>query len=856
MNTLKAKVLLVFFISISFIVFSKEKIKSKTDESTRWELGQNSDIVWNVARDKKLPHSDHLEMSGRKVSVIVTYEIDPGKKLKVNKLSIWPEMILKYDYRSYLKDNYNIEPQISIEGKELSLPNVDEVRFNGILEFNYTKSELQINRRIFPSPDKPIVIDRWEIKNITSKTKEIDVAGVLKTNNFKGEDNNFTIETRIEKQHVALKKGEICIINLVQSASISDEKTLTPDTDKELQARLNFITKINQNLQLQTPDPVLNREFQFSKIRAAESIFDTKMGLVHSPGGERYYGGVWANDQVEYAGPFFAYLGYDAGNEASLNAYKIFMKSMTPEFNPIPSSYEMMGNMVFTGAGDRGDASMYGWGASLYALTSGNQETAKVLWPAIQWCLEYSQRKLTQDGVVASNSDEMEGRVKTGDTNLSTSCLAYGAFTNAALLAKNLNEPQCIIDKYSGIASNLRTAIENYFGADIEGYHTYRYYAGHETLRHWICLPMVMGINDRKEGTMKALFEKLWTPNGLLVENGLNIFWDRATLYALRGIFKGGETELAIDKLKAYSSQRLLGEHVPYPVEAYPEGNQAHLSAESALYCRIYIEGLFGIQPVSFSKFSCTPRLPKVWNEMSLINICAFNTKFSIVVKSVDHVNVNLLILKDGKEIYSKTEKMGNQFIVELDDFKDIVNSKSPKIVMFGNSITQGGNWSELLNRNDIKNSGFSGFTTSHFVWIINENVIKAKPKICFLEGGINDIGVGIPLSRTIENYKNLIDTLNVHKIIPVVQSTLYRVNDNFSKPKIDSLNTFLINYCKSHNAYYLDINSKLSDNKSLLSKYSTDGTHLTYEAYKIWAKEINILLEKVESEINIKNDK
>ena len=135
-----------------------------------------------------------------------------------------------------------------------------------------------------------------------------------------------------------------------------------------------------------------------------------------------------------------------------------------------------MGDKVFKSAGDRGDASMYSWGASLYALTSGNQETAKVLWPAIQWCQEYTQRKITKDGVVASNSGEIESRVKSGNANPSTSCLTYRALTNAALLTKGLNEPQCIIDKYSGIASNLRTAFENYLGADIDGYHNYRYY--------------------------------------------------------------------------------------------------------------------------------------------------------------------------------------------------------------------------------------------------------------------------------------------------------------------------------------------------------------------------------------------
>ena len=46
--------------------------------------------------------------------------------------------------------------------------------------------------------------------------------------------------------------------------------------------------------------------------------------------------------------------------------------------------------------------------------------------------------------------------------------------------------------------------------------------------------------------------------------------------------------------LRAYSTRRLLGEHVPYAVEAWPEGNQRHLAAESALYCRVYRRGCLG----------------------------------------------------------------------------------------------------------------------------------------------------------------------------------------------------------------------------------------------------------------------
>ena len=64
--------------------------------------------------------------------------------------------------------------------------------------------------------------------------------------------------------------------------------------------------------------------------------------------------------------------------------------------------------------------------------------------------------------------------------------------------------------------------------------------------------------------------------------------------------------DIATEKLKYYSARRLLGDHVPYAIEAWPEGSQRHLSAESGLYCRIITEGLFGMKPTGFRSFNLT----------------------------------------------------------------------------------------------------------------------------------------------------------------------------------------------------------------------------------------------------------
>jgi lysophospholipase L1-like esterase len=185
--------------------------------------------------------------------------------------------------------------------------------------------------------------------------------------------------------------------------------------------------------------------------------------------------------------------------------------------------------------------------------------------------------------------------------------------------------------------------------------------------------------------------------------------------------------------------------------------------------------------------------------------------------------------------------------------FKEKINlklfdKKKAKIVMFGDSLTKICKWEDVLNRNDIKNSGVGGTTTSDFVGLIHQNVIAYQPEICFIEGGINDMVVGISLDRIKRNYKSLIDTLVANGITPVVQSTLYQEDNPTSKILVDSLNNFLMDYCSIRGLYYLDINSKLSNDKGLKPEYSENGTHITEKAYAVWGKEINALLHQIES--------
>jgi alpha-glucosidase len=179
--------------------------------------------------------------------------------------------------------------------------------------------------------------------------------------------------------------------------------------------------------------------------------------------------------------------------------------------------------------------------------------------------------------------------------------------------------------------------------------------------------------------------------------------------------------------------------------------------------------------------------------------------------------------------------------------FEVFLEKKTAKIVLFGDSNIKLGNWNNLLKRNDIKNSALGGATTSDLEGMIHKKVLFYKPEICFIQGGINDIVMGVSFSRIKSTYKSLIDTLIAHKITPVVQSTFYQENNPQSKIIVDSINNFLIEYCSIHQLYYLDINSKLSTNSGLKAEYSKDGTHITEKAYEVWSQGILLLLEKIE---------
>jgi hypothetical protein len=624
----------------------------------------------------QLPHKDHVEMSGEQMAFVLRWAINADGVLDLDRSLVFPMLrTIPNDTHASLMHRLNtdITSMVSVEEKSLYNEATKFVEIDGMFRVVSIFDEaVEVERIIFPSMDKPFMCERYVLKNLQDDEVTVYIPEFkqnITTLPECGVDGSYLISASIQGAGTyKLKSGESLTFDAVFQACRLTEAPQVADVDAEYAARRAFVENdIDSALILATPDQVVNTMFRYAKIRASESIFKTSGGYMHAPGGESYYAAIWANDQAEYVNPFFPYLGYAVGNESAMNSFRHFARFMNDEWKPIPSSIIAEGKDIWNGAGDRGDAAMIAYGASRYALAMGDKTVAKELWPLIEWCLEYCDRKLNDGGVVTSDTDELENRFPSGEANLCTSSLYYDALLSSAYLASELAMNPSVAKDYRKKAETLRRNIDSYFAKEMYGYDTYQYYDGNDLLRSWICIPLTVGIMDRAEGTIEALFsEYLWHKDGLLTQQGTSTYWDRSTLYGLRGVYAAGASDLATEKLKYYSHRRLLEDHVPYAIEAWPEGSQRHLSAESGLYCRVLTEGLFGIRPTGLRSFELKPSLPSEWDAISLYNIKAFGSDFSLNVTRREAGKLEITVTPAGGAVKKYLIRNGQSLKVNL----------------------------------------------------------------------------------------------------------------------------------------------------------------------------------------------
>ena len=94
----------------------------------RWSINPNGSISWEVKG--RIPHYDHIEMGGLKVSTVLRYGVNADGSFELNKSMIWPMLrtIPNNTHASLMRRfAWNASDMVSVNGQSLSGEKVTKI---------------------------------------------------------------------------------------------------------------------------------------------------------------------------------------------------------------------------------------------------------------------------------------------------------------------------------------------------------------------------------------------------------------------------------------------------------------------------------------------------------------------------------------------------------------------------------------------------------------------------------------------------------------------------------------------------------------------------------------------------------
>jgi len=164
-------------------------------------------------------------------------------------------------------------------------------------------------------------------------------------------------------------------------------------------------------------------------------------------------------------------------------------------------------------------------------------------------------------------------------------------------------------------------------------------------------------------------------------------------------------------------------------------------------------------------------------------------------------------------------------------------------VVFVGDSITEGGLWSEWLPGVDVINRGISGNTTQDILDRM-PHIVSVRPDKLFLMIGVNDLNKRLGAAVALRNYTTLFDLIDaqlpntevyIQSVLPV--NAVWPLIDN---TQIPILNAALTHHADERGYRYIDLHSVFADAEGALKPdLSNDGIHLLAPGYRLWRSQI-----------------
>jgi lysophospholipase L1-like esterase len=187
--------------------------------------------------------------------------------------------------------------------------------------------------------------------------------------------------------------------------------------------------------------------------------------------------------------------------------------------------------------------------------------------------------------------------------------------------------------------------------------------------------------------------------------------------------------------------------------------------------------------------------------------------------------------------------------------------AKQPRVVFYGDSITDGWRLNEYFPNRDFVNRGISGQITGQMLGRFQTDVIALKPAAVLILAGTNDIARGVPPATIQANLMMMGDLAGLHNI-RVAIATILPVSD-YHKDKnpswertrqrppvaIDQMNAWLKKFCDERGYALVNYFDAMKNAEGLLTiDLADDGLHPNAKGYRVMAP---LALAGIESALN-----
>jgi len=160
-------------------------------QQDRWAIQSDGSIEWKI--DQRLPHHDHIEMSGEKVSMWIQYGVDTSGKLSLNRTMVFPTFrllpvrttasmmynVTDHDLPRFLVNDRLMKSGVYNAALTSDLPEkVIAINQKGIMQVNSEigrDRNVKLKRVLFPSVTRPVAIEKWVFTNVSQQPVKIEM---------------------------------------------------------------------------------------------------------------------------------------------------------------------------------------------------------------------------------------------------------------------------------------------------------------------------------------------------------------------------------------------------------------------------------------------------------------------------------------------------------------------------------------------------------------------------------------------------------------------------------------------------------------------------------------------------------